>query len=108
VPAFTVVFPVYVFAPLNVNSPAPAFVNANPPLTTPPNTTPLAFVTVASAVNVPRPPNVNTPFFTVSPSVTAPPIDTAFAIVRAVAPSLDTTAPASVTTPVPNAALFAT
>jgi hypothetical protein len=86
----------------------PAFVTANAPPKVPPNTTPPAVVTVESAVNIPAPANVNTPFFTASPNVTAPPKLYAFANVRAAAPSLDTTAPASVTNPVPNAALFAT
>jgi hypothetical protein len=35
VPAVTVVIPEYVFAPANVNSPAPAFVKFPLPLTTP-------------------------------------------------------------------------
>jgi hypothetical protein len=99
---------VKVFAPPNVNAPLPAFVNENAPSKTPPKTTPLAVVSVVFDVNVPAPPNVNTPFFTASPNVTAPPIDTAFAIVRAVAPSLETTEPANVTVPVPNAPSFPT
>jgi hypothetical protein len=107
-PAPNVVPPVNVFAPLSVSDPNPAFVSENAPPNTPLITTPLAVVTVVFAASVPEPLNVRTPFFTASPNVTAPPKLYAFANVRAVAPSLDTTAPASVTTPVPNAALFAT
>jgi hypothetical protein len=106
VPAFTVVFPVKVFAPPNVNSPTPAFVSVNAPPNAPPRTIALAFVIVAFAVNVPAPPNVNTPFFTVSPNVTAPPNVMPFATVRGVAPSLDTVPPLNTNVPLPNAALF--
>jgi hypothetical protein len=103
VPAFTVVFPVKVFAPPNVNSPTPAFVSVNAPPNAPPRTTALAFVIVAFAVNVPAPPNVNAPFFTVSPNVTAPPNVIPFANVRAVVPSLDTVPPLMTNVPLPNA-----
>jgi hypothetical protein len=107
-PAFNTAPPTNVFAPLNVNAPLPAFVKTLDPLKIPLKTTPLATVNVVSAVNVPSPPNVNTPLFTASPNVAAPPIDTAFVIVRAVVPSLDTTPPLNVKTPVPNPASFPT
>jgi hypothetical protein len=99
---------VNVFAPPNVRAPNPNFVKENPPSTTPVKITSLAVVNVVFAVIIPAPPNVNAPFFTASPNVTAPPIVTAFVITRAVVPSLDTTAPANVTIPVPNAASFPT
>jgi hypothetical protein len=107
-PAPTVVPPLYVLAPLSVSDPTPTFVNAYAPPTEPPKTTLLDVVKVVAAVNVPAPPNVNAPFFVASPSVTAPPIETPFAITRGVVPSLDTTAPPSVTTPAPNAPSFPT
>jgi hypothetical protein len=109
VPSFTVVLPVYVFAPPNVNSPAPAFVNANAPPNTPPNTTSLNVVTVAFAVNVPAPFHVSVPFFGPSPMVTLPPKLYAFSKVRspvgfAVFTSvLRTVTPDIATEPNPNA-----
>jgi hypothetical protein len=72
VPALTVVFPEYVFAPLNVNSPTPAFVRPNAPLNAPLKTTGLATVSVVAALNVPAPLQVKAPFFVVSPKVTVP------------------------------------
>jgi hypothetical protein len=103
VPAFTVVFPLYVFAPPSVSSPAPAFVNPNAPLTTPSRFTELAAFTVEFAVSTPSPPNVSAPFFTTSPNVTVPPNEIPFAKVRAVTPSLDTVPPLNVSNPLPNA-----
>jgi hypothetical protein len=103
VPAFTVVFPLYVFAPPSVSSPAPPFVNPNAPPSAPPNTTLLAFVTVAFAVNVPAPVNVNTPLFATSPSVAVAPNEIPFDTVRAVVPSLETVPPLTTNVPLPNA-----
>jgi hypothetical protein len=103
VPAFTVVFPVNVFAPLSVSSPAPAFVNENAPPNAPDITTPLATVSVVFAVNVPAPLNVNVPFFVASPNVTAPPNVIPFDIVRAVVESLETVPPLNTNIPLPNA-----
>jgi hypothetical protein len=91
VPPVTVVVPVYVFAPPSVNSPVPAFVQLPLPLTTPFQFTALATVTVAFAVIAPAPPNVSTPVFAASPSVTLAPIEKPFPSVRAVAESLETT-----------------
>jgi hypothetical protein len=102
-PAETVAPPVNVFAPPNVTTPVPAFVNENAPPNAPVNATSLAAVNVVFAVNVPDPPNVNIPLFTASPNVTAPPIVTSFANVRTPTPSLETVAPDNVTIPVPNA-----
>jgi hypothetical protein len=103
VPPFTVVFPVNVFAPPSVNSPAPCFVKLADPPKTPPNTTPLATVNVVAAVTVPAPPNVNTPLFVASPNVTVPPNEIPFTNVRAVVPSLDTPPPLTTNVPPPNA-----
>jgi hypothetical protein len=61
VPPLTVVVPVYVFAPANVNSPDPAFVQFPPPLTTPFHVTTLSVVTVAPAVIAPVPLKLNAP-----------------------------------------------
>jgi hypothetical protein len=92
----TVVVPVYVFAPPNVNSPVPAFVRFPLPLTTPFQFTALATVTVEAAVSAPAPPNVNAPFneSVASPNVTFAPIENPFANVRAAVESLETTTPA--------------
>jgi hypothetical protein len=103
VPPFTVVFPVNVFAPPSVSSPAPVFVSVNAPLNGPPNTTLLAFVTVAFAVNVPAPPNVNVPLFVASPSVAVAPNEIPFESVRAVVSVLDTAPPLMISVPAPNA-----
>jgi hypothetical protein len=105
VPPVTVVVPVCVFTPPNVNSPVPAFVKLPLPLTTPFQFTALATVTVAFAVIAPAPPNVSAPLFVPSPNVTFAPIENPFPSVRAVAESLDTTTPAafSVNVPVPSA-----
>jgi hypothetical protein len=62
-----------VFAPPNVSTEAPAFVNENAPPTAPLKTTPLGVVTVVFDVSVPLPPIVKTPVFAASPSVTDPP-----------------------------------
>jgi hypothetical protein len=106
VPPVTVVVPVRVFAPPNVNSPVPAFVKLPLPLTTPFQFTALATVTVAFAVIAPAPPNVSAPLFVPSPNVTFAPIENPFPSVRAVAESLETTTPAVfiVNVPVPSAA----
>jgi hypothetical protein len=106
VPPFTFVFPVYVFAPPNVNSPAPAFVNANAPPNAPDITTPLAAVRVVSAVNVPAPLHVSVPFFGPSPMVTLPPKLYEFTKVRfpvGEASVLRTVTPDIATEPNPNA-----
>jgi hypothetical protein len=103
VPALTVVFPLYVFAPPSVSSPAPAFVNANAPPNAPPNTTPLAAVRVVADVIVPAPLNVNTPFFVASPNVTVPPNVIPFTNVRAVPSLLDTVPPFIANVPLPSA-----
>jgi hypothetical protein len=105
VPPVTVVVPVCVFTPPNVNSPVPAFVKLPLPLTTPFQFTALATVTVAFAVIAPAPPNVSAPLFVPSPNVTFAPIENPFPSVRAVAESLDTTTPAvlNVNVPVPSA-----
>jgi hypothetical protein len=98
-----------VFAPLNVNSPVPAFVKLPLPLTTPFQftVTGLGTVTVEFAVMAPDPPNVSAPLFVASPSVTLAPIENAFPTVRAVTESLETTLAALiVSVPVPNAASF--
>jgi hypothetical protein len=73
VPAVTDTPPVNVFAPPNVSTDAPAFVNEKAPPTAPLKTTPLGVVTVVFDVSVPLPPIVKTPVFTASPSVTDPP-----------------------------------
>jgi hypothetical protein len=99
---------VNVLAPLNVSTDAPAFVNENAPPIAPPKTTTLGVVTVVFAVSVPTPLIVNAPVFVKSPTVTLPPIEYPFAIVRAVVESLDNTPPVIVTGPVPNPALFPT
>jgi hypothetical protein len=106
VPAVTVVVPVYVFAPANVNSPVPAFVKFPLPLTTPFQFTALDTVTVEFAVIAPVLPNVNAPLFVPSPNVIFAPIVKAFPNVRAVAESLETTTLAvfNVNVPVPSAA----
>jgi hypothetical protein len=68
----TATAPVNVFAPPNVNSPAPAFVNPNPPDTTPDNVTPEATLKTVSADNATPPDNVNAPLFVASPSPIVP------------------------------------
>jgi hypothetical protein len=73
VPPFTVVKPLNVFAPPSVNSPAPDFVNANAPETTPVAATSLNVVNVKSEVSTPAPVNVSFPVFTASPIDTKPP-----------------------------------
>jgi hypothetical protein len=110
VPPVTVVVPVCVFTPPNVNSPVPAFVKLPLPLTTPFQFTALATVTVAFAVIAPAPPNVSAPLFVPSPNVTFAPIENPFPSVRAVAESLDTTTPAvlNVNVPVPSAVSWPT
>jgi hypothetical protein len=115
VPPFTAVAPLNVFVPLNVNSPAPAFVNPNAPETTPLATTSLAVVNVRSDVSAPAPVKVNLPVFTASPIETEPPNSYALPIVRSpppppVAAVLATVEPAILSSPdtSPNAALFPT
>jgi hypothetical protein len=108
VPASTTVAPVNVFAPLNVNSPLPAFVNPFAPLTTPLNVTPLATVNVVAPLNAAVPLNVNAPVFAASPSANAPLKPNAFATVRAVVSLLEIFPPLNVTLPVPKAASFPT
>jgi hypothetical protein len=108
VPASTIVAPLNVFTPLNVNSPTPPFVSPFAPLTTPLNVTPLATFNVVAALNAAAPENVIAPVFVVSPSASVPLNPNAFATVRAVAPSLEIFPPLNVTLPVPNAALFPT
>jgi hypothetical protein len=72
-PALKVAPPVNVFAPLNVNAAAPAFVRLNPPPKAPvPSTTSLSVVNVAFEVRFPFPLNVSVPPDT-APNVTAPP-----------------------------------
>jgi hypothetical protein len=106
VPPVTVVVPVYVLAPANVNSPVPAFVKFPLPLTTPFQFTALATVTVEFAVIAPVPPNVNAPLFVPSPSVTFAPIVNPFPNARAVPESLETTTLAvfNVNNPLPSPA----
>jgi hypothetical protein len=105
VPPVTVVVPVCVFTPPNVNSPVPAFVKLPLPLTTPFQFTALATVTVAFAVIAPAPPNVSAPLFVPSPNVTFAPIENPFPSVRAVTESLETTTLAvfNVSVPLPSA-----
>jgi hypothetical protein len=102
-PAETVVPPPYVFAPLNVNTPVPSFVNANAPLTVLLNTNPLPTVNVVAPVSAVSPENVNVPLFAESPNVIAPDKLNAFPKLRAVVPSLETLPPVTETVPVPNA-----
>jgi hypothetical protein len=65
-----------VFAPLNVSTEAPCFVNDTaPPTIAPLNVTALGVVNVVLDVNVPAPLSVNAPVFVTSPNVTAPPIE---------------------------------
>jgi hypothetical protein len=99
---------VYVFAPPNVNSPAPAFVKLPIPLTTPFQFTALATVTVGFAVSAPAPPNVNAPLFVTSPNVTSAPMVKEFPTVRADPESLETATPAvfNVNSPDPRPASF--
>jgi hypothetical protein len=99
---------VNVFAPPNVSTDAPAFVNENAPPTAPLKTTPLGVVTVVFDVSVPVPPIVKTPVFVPSPSVTNPPTEYTFASVRAVVESLERIPAVIVSVPVPNPALFPT
>jgi hypothetical protein len=108
VPSFTVVVPVYVFAPPSVNSPVPAFVKLPLPLTTPFQFTALGTVTTAFDVSAPAPPKVSAPLFDKSPNVTSAPIVNPFAITRAVTESLETTTPPvfKVSNPLPNAESF--
>jgi hypothetical protein len=108
VPAPKVTPPVNVFAPLSVSTDAPAFVNENAPPIAPLNTTTLGVVTVEFAVNAPTPPRVSSPVFVPSPSVTAPPNEYPFVIVRAVVESLERVPPVIINVPVPNPALFPT
>jgi hypothetical protein len=108
VPASTTVAPLNVFAPDNVNSPLPAFVRSNPPLTTPLSVTPLATVNTVAAPNAAAPENVSAPVFVPSPSANAPLNVNPFATVRAVPPSLAILPPLNTTVPVPNAALSPT
>jgi hypothetical protein len=99
---------VYVFAPPNVNSPAPAFVKFPLPLTTPFQFTALATVTVEPAVSAPVPPNVNAPLFVPSPNVTSAPMVKEFPTARADPESLETATPAvvNVNSPDPRPASF--
>jgi hypothetical protein len=100
--------PANVFAPLNVNAPAPLLVNETAPPTTPDNTTSLAVFKVVFDVSVPKPVNVSNPFRVALPSVTDPPKLYAFARVRPCVPSLETVDPTIATNPGPNAASFPT
>jgi hypothetical protein len=79
-----------------------------PPPNAPLNNTLLAAVTVVFAESVPASVNVNAPVFDASPNDTAPPMFNTFASVLPATESLDTVAPANVSTPVPNAALSPT
>jgi hypothetical protein len=99
---------VYVFAPPNVSSSAPAFVKFPVPLTTPFQLTALNTVTVALAVSAPAPPKVNAPLLVASPIVTLAPRVNPLLNVRAVAESLETTTPAvfNVNNPLPRAESF--
>jgi hypothetical protein len=108
VPASTTVAPLNVFTPLNVNSPLPAFVKSNAPLTTPPNVTPLATSNVVDALNAAAPENVIAPVFVPSPSANVPLNPSAFATVRAVVSLLEIFPPLNVTVPVPKAPSFPT
>jgi hypothetical protein len=109
VPASTTVAPLNVFTPLNVNSPIPAFVKSNAPLTTPLIVTPLATFNVVAAPNAAAPENVNVPVFVPSPSANAPLNPSAFPTVRAVVSLLEIFPPLNVTLPsFPNAAPFPT
>jgi hypothetical protein len=108
-PALTVTAPLNVFTPLNVNVPLPVFVRLVNPLTTLLKVTSDDAASVVAALNATAPETVSAPVFTASPNVTVPDKLNAFASVRAVTPSLVNAVPdASVTVPVPNAALFPT
>jgi hypothetical protein len=108
VPALTVVPPEKVFAPANVSTSAPAFVNPPEPDRTPLMVTALDTVTVELDVSDPVPPNVKAPLFVASPSVTVPPTEKPFVMTRAVVESLVSEPPERVSVPVPKAALFPT
>jgi hypothetical protein len=108
VPALTVVPPEKVFAPANVSTSAPAFVNPPEPDRTPLMVTALDTVTVEFDVIAPVPPSVKAPLFVASPNVTVPPNEKPFAITRAVAESLVREPPVRESVPVPKAALFPT
>jgi hypothetical protein len=74
-PAVTVTPPLNVFAPLNVNAPAPDFVTPNPPPNAPLNTNAFGLagtVNVVAPPNVPAPLSVNAPVFVASPNVNDP------------------------------------
>jgi hypothetical protein len=75
VPNATDTPPENVFAPPNVSTDAPSFVNEKDPPTAPLNTTTLGVVTVVFEVKAPLPLNVSIPEFAASPIVTAPPIE---------------------------------
>jgi hypothetical protein len=128
VPAFTVTPPLNVLVPVTVIVPVPAFVSNPLPDTTPPNTTAafavtvnpyvckfnapsvtaLATVTVEFAETDPAPLKVSGPLLAKLPNVVEPPITYALVKLRAEVELLDTTPPAKVSVPVPNAALSPT
>jgi hypothetical protein len=100
---------VNVFAPLNVNTDAPDFVNENAPPIAPLKTTTLGVVTVVFEPNVPAPLNVNCPVVVPSPNVTDPSNVYPFANTRAVVESLESVVPPAIDNgPVPNPAAFPT
>jgi hypothetical protein len=102
-PAETVNPPANVFAPLNVNAPAPCLVSPNDPPTAPLSTTPVGVVSVVAPVNVPTPLSVMVPLFVKSPKTTEPVNEKLFANARAVVEALDNVPPVIVRAPDPNA-----
>jgi hypothetical protein len=107
VPSFTVSPPENVLAPDKVNTPVPALIRSNAPLTTPLNVTALGVISVVPAEAIePAPLKFSAPVLIVLPNVTAPSNEYTFENVRAVDPSLETAPPFNNSTPVPNAALF--
>ena len=105
-PALTVVVPLKVFTPDNVNSAVPAFTSPPLPPSAPANVAALARVIVLPPTSVPLPLKVRLPEFTESPSVKVPESNSAFASVRATAESLESRPPPRFKVPLPSAALF--